>query len=211
MSRSSVEDTFLPAATVALESRAALADQRLLQRGPHEPHRIARARDVPGLIEAVRVDVLGVAQAELPGLRIHERDEAGDRAAADVEASAIAASFALGTSAPIAEVAHRDPLAGAQEERRLADPGGRLRHGDDVVGRACSSATSTVISFVMLATGRGCQRRALDEHSTVVRRLGVVRRGLEPGCAGVPRQARQSRSAARDASQRINVCTRRAG
>ena len=64
-------------------------------------------------------------EPERARLRVHQRDEPRHRAAADVAASAVAASFALGTSVAVSEVAHGEPLArrgGRSSTRRPRPP-----------------------------------------------------------------------------------------
>ena len=68
-------------------------------------------------------------------------------------ASASAALFALWMSAPASRSCTVIRSPACERDPRLADLRGVAGDRDDVVGFRCFSATSTVISFVMLAIG----------------------------------------------------------
>ena len=131
------------------------ADERVAERRRQEGRHVARARDVTRLVEPVRVLEVRRGEPELPSpSRSSARRTAGSSPSPTYAARAVAASFALGTSAAIA----RSCTVSLSPARRLTlDSPTRAARGDTVTTserRACSSATSTVISLVMLAGAR---------------------------------------------------------
>ena len=132
------------------------------------------AREVAGRVEAVGAHEVRVAQAELRGLRVHHRDEASPRPPPTWTASAIGGVVRALDQRRLDQVADGDPLAGAagrsSTRRRLRRPASTVTTSSSF---ACSSATSTVISFVMLAIGRR-SRVARAQH---LAGRGVLRRG----------------------------------
>ena len=156
--RSSVDVSVRPPAIVAVDRVDHVRMNGLRSAAVQERRHVARAREVTGLVEPVRV--LEVRRGE-PELLAPSRSSARRTAATEPwptysgerGGGVVRARDERGDR----EVAHRQLLARAQVDastRRPAPPA-----GDTVTTssrRACSSATSTVISLVMLAG------RALD-------------------------------------------------
>src|SRR5262245_46426089 len=110
---------------IALDRRVAhrddLADDRLLHQQPSQRRHVARAGDMSRSVEAVRADEVRVVQAELLGPAVHQRDEPGLTAAADVIGERPGGVVRALDQRGFHEVAHRDLLACPQADAGLAD------------------------------------------------------------------------------------------
>ena len=94
----------------------------------------SRARDVAGCVEPVGPDEVRVAEAELPGLGVHHRDEARLVAVADVRGQRVRRVVRAGYQRGLEQLAHGQPVARVEARRGLADLGRLRADGDDVVG-----------------------------------------------------------------------------
>ena len=113
-------------------ARERITDERHAERVAHERRRVTRARDVPALVQAVRVLEVRVGEPELLGFRIHETDEAIGRSAPDVKRESLCRVVRARDERRADEVRHAELLAGTQVDRRLADTRGARAHAHDV-------------------------------------------------------------------------------
>jgi hypothetical protein len=88
---------------------------------------------VPLRVEAVRVCEVRVGEPELSGLRVHQADEAWDRAVADVCRERVRRVVGALDQRGAEQVGDGEPLAWGECDRRLTDGGCPLRDRDDLV------------------------------------------------------------------------------
>jgi hypothetical protein len=98
-----------------------------------ELRHVARGRDVPRGVEAVRPREPRPGEPELARLRVHHRHETGRRAVADVLGEGVRGVVRALDQGGLHQVPHRDPLAGPQVDRRLTDVGGLRADAHHVV------------------------------------------------------------------------------
>src|SRR5581483_7226711 len=108
------------------------ADHRSPHRDPRQPGDVPGARVVTRLIEAVRVREVGVAEPELPRLRVHHRHEPG-LAAPDVLGERDRGVVRTLDQRRLDELSNGQLVARLEEDRRLAHARRRAADGDDVV------------------------------------------------------------------------------
>jgi hypothetical protein len=87
---------------------------------------------VPGRVEPVGAHEVRVVEPELGGLCVHQVDEALQVSIADVERERVCRVVRALDQRGADQVAHGQPLAGADLDRRLADDGRARADGDDV-------------------------------------------------------------------------------
>src|SRR5207302_10926510 len=97
-----------------------------------QPENVAGARQVTGRVEAVRTCEVGVAQAEVLRLRVHPPHELRCVAVRSRGGERIGRIVRALDQRALDEIAHTQPLAGAQVEGRLADRRGAAADGDDL-------------------------------------------------------------------------------
>ena len=146
---------------------AVVAEEGAATKLERQLHQVLGARVVAGAVEADRVVVVRVAQAEADGAAVHKGHERGHRPG-DALGDRLRCVVAAGEQHAGQQVGDRQPLAALQaivdSTDNRSEPG-----GVEAIGQllALSSVSSAVISLVVEATGRESSARRANRTSPV--------------------------------------------